>query len=71
MVRYCDQHRVKSEEEDCSHNEETESDIQHDNLMKTGTEWPHFPFTGKLGLKFEIQNSENLLNFSNNLLSLK
>ena len=29
--------------------------------MKTGTEYPHFPFIGKSGLNVEMQDSENSL----------
>ena len=47
----------KNEEDDCSDDEEAESNIQHDTWMKEGTEQPHFLLLGNQALmsKFRIQ----------------
>ena len=55
----------KNEKDDCTNNEETESDIQHGKWMKAAIEQP---FIGKMGLKVEIQIKKIQWNVSSCLL---
>ena len=47
----------ESEEDDCSDDEETEKNIQHDTWTKAQTEWPRFLLIGKSELNVKFRQS--------------
>jgi hypothetical protein len=53
----------QSDSSDDKDNVNYDSDIQHGTWTKVGTEWPHFPFSGKPGLNIDIEDPNNLLDY--------
>jgi hypothetical protein len=63
-------HSKQSDSSDDEDNVNDDSDVQHETWTKVGADQPHFPFSGNPGVNVHFKDPNNLLDYSELLITL-